>query len=247
MGKALTNPWKRKEVIGDAVLYLGDCLEIMPALPKVDVVITDPPYADRTHKGARTNKVEDAADGYRQGGATLITFPAIDDGRFMAICRACLAVTKRWVIMTCDHRHAALTFDWPEHIRLGVWVKIAPMPQLTGDRPGSGHETILILHNAGKKTWNGGGKPAVWTATVIKDPSQVFVPSQKPIKLIIDIANDFSVRDETILDPLMGGGTTGVACANLGRKFVGIEIDPMRFDIACERITNAYRQERLFA
>jgi DNA modification methylase len=52
---------------------------------------------------------------------------------------------------------------------------------------------------------------------------------------------------ETILDPFMGSGTTGVACANLGRKFIGIEIEPKYFDIACERIEAAYAQMRLFA
>jgi DNA modification methylase len=51
---------------------------------------------------------------------------------------------------------------------------------------------------------------------------------------------------ETILDPFMGSGTTGVACANLGRKFIGIEIEPKYFDIACKRIERAYAQPRLF-
>ena len=51
---------------------------------------------------------------------------------------------------------------------------------------------------------------------------------------------------ETILDPFMGSGTTGVACANLGRKFIGIEIEPKYFDIACRRIEDAYKQPRLF-
>jgi DNA modification methylase len=52
---------------------------------------------------------------------------------------------------------------------------------------------------------------------------------------------------QTILDPFMGSGTTGVACANLGRKFIGIEIERKYFDIACERIAAAYAQGRLFA
>lgn len=71
-------------------------------------------------------------------------------------------------------------------------------------------------------------------------------PAQKPVELICDLllmAKDSS----TVLDMFMGSGTTGVACANLGRKFIGIEIEPKYFDIACERIENAYRQSRLFA
>ena len=70
-------------------------------------------------------------------------------------------------------------------------------------------------------------------------------PTQKPIALMkwcIEQCGDAPV----ILDPFMGSGTTGVACMNLGRKFIGIEIEPKYFDIACERIENAQRQERLF-
>ena len=52
---------------------------------------------------------------------------------------------------------------------------------------------------------------------------------------------------ETVLDPFMGSGTTGVACMKMNRKFIGVEMDPKYFDIACERIENAQRQERLFA
>jgi DNA modification methylase len=52
--------------------------------------------------------------------------------------------------------------------------------------------------------------------------------------------------NETVLDPFMGSGTTGVACANLGRKFIGIEIEEKYFDIACKRIEIAYSQPRLF-
>ena len=56
----------------------------------------------------------------------------------------------------------------------------------------------------------------------------------------------FTNPGETILDPFMGSGTTGVACANLGRKFIGIEIEEKHFDIACHRIADAYKQPRLF-
>jgi adenine-specific DNA-methyltransferase len=72
-------------------------------------------------------------------------------------------------------------------------------------------------------------------------------PTQKPCKLISHIVKVSSRHGQTILDPFMGSGTTGVACANLGRKFIGIEIEPQYFDIACERIENAQRQQRLFA
>lgn len=71
-------------------------------------------------------------------------------------------------------------------------------------------------------------------------------PHQKPTWLVEYFITRLPDAD-TILDPFMGSGTTGVACVNLGRKFIGIEIEPKYFDIACRRIEEAYRQPRLFA
>ncbi len=71
-------------------------------------------------------------------------------------------------------------------------------------------------------------------------------PCPKPIKSWQKLVNRVSRKGETILDPFMGSGTTGVACAKLGRKFIGIEIEPKYFDIACERIQKAYDQPDLF-
>lgn len=218
------------------VIYHGNCREIMATLERVDVVITDPPYADRTHKGALTNKLDNAPKGYRQGGAQLITFDSFTDEVFTAFARQCLGLARRWVVMTCDHRHAALTFDWPEHVRLGAWCKGAPMPQITGDRPGSGHEAVLVLHTPGAKRWNGGGRPGVWHADVLKDPRRVFMPTQKPDKLIKEFVGDFSELGETILDPCMGSGTTLRAAKDLGRLAIGIEIDEARCEIAANRL-----------
>ena len=70
-------------------------------------------------------------------------------------------------------------------------------------------------------------------------------PTQKPVALL-EWCLSFLPAAQTILDPFMGSGTTGVACAKLGRKFIGIEIEPKYFDIACKRIDEAYRQPRLF-
>jgi site-specific DNA-methyltransferase (adenine-specific) len=158
-----------------------------------------------------------------------------------------LGMTKRWVIMTCDHRHAALTLDWKEHVRLGVWVKDNPMPQLTGDRPGSGYESVLMLHNAGKKRWNGGGKAAVWQAASERDPRVVTQPTQKPLNLVLRFVTDFTDHGDTVCDPFMGSGTTGIACIRTGRKFIGIEKDEERFKAACKRIRYELAQGVLFS
>lgn len=216
-------------------LYNDDCLNVLPSI-QADIIITDPPYADRTHKGAMTNRTELSNGDYRQGGRKLVNFECITDAQFILIAKACLKVARRWVVMTCDHRHAALTFDWPEFIRLGAWVKGAPMPQITGDRPGSGHESVLVLHNPGKKRWNGGGRAAVYHATVLKDPSVVIQPTQKPVELISQFVRDFSEEGETVCDPFMGSATTGIACLNLRRKFIGIEQNEERFQGAQQRL-----------
>jgi DNA modification methylase len=73
-------------------------------------------------------------------------------------------------------------------------------------------------------------------------------PCPKPQALMVRLINGLGhKRTQTVLDPFMGSGTTGVACANLGRKFIGIEIEPKYFDLACKRIEMAYAQGRLFA
>lgn len=79
-----------------------------------------------------------------------------------------------------------------------------------------------------------------------KTNAEMAHPTQKPVQLM-QWCLGFLPDADTILDPFMGSGTTGVACVNLGRKFIGIELDPDYFEIACRRISEAYKQPRLFA
>lgn len=76
------------------------------------------------------------------------------------------------------------------------------------------------------------------------NPERITHPTQKPLA-VMEWTLTFT-GGYTIFDPFMGSGTTGVACANMGRKFIGIEIEPKYFDIACRRIERAYAQPRLF-
>lgn len=228
----------RIEVIGDATLYLGDCREILPTLGLVDVVITDPPYSANTHKMAKTNK--------GAGHATkLVTFGALTDAEFDEVAEACLAAARGWVVMTCDYRHAARFYQHPMFVRLGAWVKPNPMPQISGDRPGQGFETVLILH-AGQvaKAWSRGGGSGVWTVPVTNGAE---VPTQKPIALMSAFVSDFTKAGDVVLDPFAGSGTTGVACLQMGRRFIGCEALPQHFDVACRRLEAANKQPRLFA
>lgn len=220
-----------KVEIGDATLYLGDCLEILPTLPKVDAVITDPPYDAMTHDGAI---LDDAID-----------FKPLQSVDLLAA--AVRGVCDKWCVCFCSlemlfEYKRAVGESW---VRAGLWDRVINMPQISGDRPAQGGEGIAIFHAPGKKQWNGGGKAAIYRYAV--ERGQKEHPTQKPSALMQELVGLFSNTGETILDPFMGSGTTGVACANLGRKFIGIEIDKKYFDIACERIDQAQKQKRLFA
>lgn len=220
----------RKVIIGDCELWLGDCREILPLLGKADVCITDPPYSERTRQGARTGK----------GRKKLIDFGALDTDAFLDVTRRMLDHTRRWVVMTCDWLHAAKLEEEEEFplVRVGVWIKPNGAPQFSKDRPGTGWEAVAILHPSGQKHWNGGGQHAVWTVNKVEGQH----PTEKPQQLIRQWVKEFSDPGETVLDPFMGSGTTGVACVKLGRPFIGIECDEKYFNLACRRIEAAYRQ-----
>lgn len=129
-----------------------------------------------------------------------------------------------------------------EFIRAGVWVKPNGMPQYTGDRPAMGWEAVAILHRKGRKRWNGGGSHAVWTVPKVHGNH----PTEKPVALVSEWVRLFTDAGDVVLDPFAGSGTTGVACAKMGRRFIGIERERKHFLTACRRIEEAYKQADLF-
>ncbi len=225
-----------KVEIGDAILYHGDCLEILPDLGEVDAIVTDPPYGERTNKGARTG----------QGNKRLVTYSSLHIQDLQKQIADWVDLAKRWVIVWYDIESIGAMRDAaPEcYVRAGFWRKPDAMPQFTGDRPAMAGEACAIFHRVGKKRWNGGGMPAYWEFHFERD--RYGHPTPKPIGLMEKQVTQFTDIGERILDPYMGSGTTGVACVNLGRKFIGIEIDRKYFDIACSRINAAHGQGRLF-
>jgi len=222
-----------KVTIGNATLYLADCMDVLPTLDAVDHVITDPPYGEVTHKGARTLKHDGA----------LIDFAHISDEQFMQVVDHSLRIALRWVVMTCEWQHAAhLEQSGRPLVRLGVWIKPNGAPQFTGDRPGTGWEAVAILHRQGKKRWNGGGHHAVWNSNIVSGNH----PTEKPVALLSKWIQQFTDVGDTVLDPFMGSGTTGVAALQMGRRFIGIERDTRHFDTACRRIEQAQKQGDMF-
>ena len=234
---------QREVTIGDARLILGDCMDVLPLIGKVDAVITDPPYGESTHTNAKSNRGNGT-------GAKAINFSSLTAGQLSDALAACARLCDRWLVATMEWRHIAHFDQAPpdglELVRFGVWCKTNPMPQISADRPAQGWEGIAYMHarSGVKKAWNGGGTHGNYVGALVTDGAH---PTGKPVPLFAGFVRNFTAPRDAILDPFMGSGTTGVAAIQLGRKFIGIERDERYFEIACKRIEQAVAQGQLFA
>jgi len=208
--------------IGDAVLYHGDCLEILPTLPKVDAVVTDPPYGigyDTSHDKYKNGISRDEANWdvapFNPARIIELGYPTIMWGGNCFSSR--LPDHSGWLC-------------WLKTTRNGAEIRQADM-ELAWTNCIRRSQTFRHL-------WVGAYRDS-------ESGIQNQHPTQKPIA-VMSWCLSLLPKAKTILDPFMGSGTTGVACANLGRKFIGIEIERKYFDIACERIAAAQAQGRLF-
>ena len=198
----------RIETIGAATLYLGDCMDVLPTLGKVDAVITDPPYG-----------IGIAANPVRQSHEKLDWDAAPPSPEVIA---ACVAAGNNAIVWGGNY------FGLPPHQCFLVWDKLQPQDF-----------SLAMVEQA----WTNIRKPAkMYRQSVTSYPKEH--PTQKPEGLM-KWCLAFLPNAVTILDPFMGSGTTGVAAVQMGRKFIGIEREPKYFDIACERIENAQRQEQM--
>jgi len=197
-------------------VYLGDCRTILPMLDAVDHVITDPPYSEQVHEGARTLRDLDTKP---------VTFASTTSLDLAVIAANLSAITARWFVATMAWEHVTDFLREPpcgwEFIRHGVWVKPDGAPQFTGDRPAQGWEAVCIMHRPGKKRWNGGGNRAVWTHNVVRGQH----PTEKPLSLLLELVDLFTDPGDLVLDPFAGSLTTAVACKQLGRRCIAIEMD----------------------
>ncbi len=243
----------RVETIGDATLYLGDCRD---ACGRVDAVVTDPPYDAECHAPGRRllgRRTELRNPRVREINTAGLDFDALDDATAAWLSRHCEANCSGWALTFCQAEAVAA---WRERFgaayrRPMIWVKPDGAPQLSGDRPAMGYESIVCgWFGVGRSRWNGGGRRGVFTFNK-EDPGAKNLghqhPTQKPVGLMCELVNLFTNPGSSILDPFMGSGTTGVAALRLGRKFIGIEIEEKYFDIACRRIEQEAKQPRLFA
>lgn len=213
----MTNPIKREVVIGNARLLLGDCLEILPTLGKVDAVVTDPPYgiADKWKGGFNEKhgwgKAKGESDVRNQWDVEPLNGNAL---------RTILAAADQHVIWGGNY------FDLPPSRCWFVWNK---------------PERGFSLAEA-ELAWTNRDNVVRVVDAPRSEPDRLH-PTQKPVSVMtFSVAKTCGL----VLDPFMGSGTTGVACVKLGRSFICIELHEPYFDIACRRIQDAVDRPDLF-
>ena len=223
---------------GSVRLICGDCFELVRLVEpgSISAVITDPPFSETTQSNAKSNR--GVGHGVKAIDFKAIDFKAIDFKAIDVLLSELSAVCQGWIIANMDWRHIAnLEFNGHEKlelVRFGVWVKTNPMPQISADRPANGWDGIAYLFPKDKKKfWYGGGCHGNWIGPVITDGLH---PTGKPVDMVSSFVTRFTNSGETVLDPFMGSGTTGVAAIRNQRNFIGIEINPHYFEIAKRRI-----------
>jgi site-specific DNA-methyltransferase (adenine-specific) len=215
----------RKEVIGDCELYLGDCRDVLPLLGPVDAVVTDPPYGisygshDRDWSPAGNIANDHSAD----VGQEIIDW----------------AFAHSLDVIAFAHHRYPWRGKWRSWL---AWDK--------GEAVGGGGDTAKCF----KQTWEliqifqKGDLRGSRDGSIIRVPSRRDLltshVTEKPVELLRYLVG--KIWAPTVLDPFMGSGTTGVACVQLGRRFVGIEIEPRYFETACKRVAEASRQPDMF-
>lgn len=215
----------------DIKIYCGDCLEIMPLLVGVDLVLADPPYEKEAHTAMKRTRatIEGRLD------VATIDFEKITEDLRSSV----LKVNCNWAVIFCQAEAVKIYQEMfgKSYRRPMIWVKPDSSPQFSGDRPAMGYESIVCAwRGEGKSRWNSGGKRGVYTYLCTSGRASDH-PTEKPIKLFKEIINDFSLGG-IVLDPFLGSGTTLVACKELKRNGIGIEINPKYCEIAKKRLQN---------
>lgn len=240
-----------KVTIQDATLYYGDCREVMPELVGVDVTVADPPYET-------TSLVWDKlCDGWLElvPSKALWCFGSIAFFMKQAFEGWKYSQEVIWEKHNGSNFHAdrfrrvhevAMMFyrgQWSDlHKNVPKTMDATARAVRRKQRPahmGEIEDSTYVSEDGG---------PRMMRSVIYARSCHGYAqhPTQKPIEILQPLCEYSSAPDGIVLDPFMGAGSTGVACRNLGRKFIGIENQRQYFDIACERIEAAYTQGQLF-
>jgi len=232
----------------------SDCLDPSTGLPSladrsVQHFIMDPPFSERVHRRLGN---EGRSDGGKKRDD--LAFGHLTDELAHAVAEQACRIATRWILIFCDELSfgvwvEAIQAAGGEYVRKGTWVKVAPMPQMSGDRPATGTEEIVIAHaprKSGRMKWNGGGKPAVYRFNPQEAMEDRFHPTQKPLSLMEALVLDFSDHGDLIADPFAGSCATGAAALRHGRRFLGWEMNKTYVDAARVRLAGMREQLSLF-
>lgn len=219
----------RIEVIGDATLYLGDCREILPTLSGVAAALFDPPFGIDYRSGRpRGDKL--------WSGDSIINDETVDarDEAIAALGGLPMLVFGSWKAARPVATRMVLTWDKGPALGMGdlslPWKPSSEEIYVLGSGFVGARDTGAVIYCPPVQSMASNGRQH---------------PNEKPVDLLVRLLR--KLPEGLTCDPFMGSGSTGVACAKLGRAFVGCELDDRYFDIACRRIEAAYRQPRLFS
>lgn len=248
----------RVEQIGDCTLYLADCMDVLPALGEVDWAVTSPPYnLNKAYSdGVTTPQSAKMTEKYERWYDDDLPEPEYQQWQKDVI-TAMLPLVKNSIFY--NHRiryawHGRNKYQPPSMVHHPLdWLRDFPIwCEIIWDRGGTStptgrfgqaHELIYQIGKPSPERYaRSYGLTDVWR---IPPSSQEGHVCAFPLDLVTRCLTVSAVGD-SVLDPFMGSGTTGVACVNLGRAFVGIEKDPDYFDVACQRIQDAVNQPQLF-
>jgi DNA modification methylase len=215
-------PWRRREVIGLATLYLGDCRDIVPTLARPAAVITDPPYGiDYGNAGCFS-----ASHGWRNTREGL----SWDTSRPPTQWLAWLGAAADYVALWGGNYFADAL---PPSMGWLIWDK------------GQTDFSLADVEMAWTNRWQAARRLMLPRAVLVTEGGAH--PTQKPVAVMRFTIDKLRVpAGGVILDPYMGSGSTGVAAVQMRHPFIGIEIEERYFDIACRRIAEAQRQGDLF-
>ena len=225
-------------------LYKGDCLKVMQGIPRgsVDMILTDPPYKLSSDKGGGMMGKHKGGRKFMEEVSAADMIDGIDTSLFLDSCLSLFDIKQKFCgVFTCSTKQVIEYISWAEENNLqygiGVWHKTNPAPLCNFKYLNDVEYWIFIKGNKSKILGSYNTKSMVYTSNINKkDKSEFGHPTCKPVALMEKFITNHSIDGQTILDPFMGSGTTGVACVNTNRNFIGIEIDEKYFNVAKSRI-----------
>ena len=226
-------------------LLQGDCLELIKQVPSnsVDLILIDPPYEisrptnfqSGEETGRDTDRFRISMDfGEWDKNFTGLEVVIKEGYRILRQGGTMICFYDLWKIETLKNLYDSNKF---KQVRFIEWMKTNPVPinskinYLTNAR-----EVAVSAIKGSKPTFNSSYDNGLYSYPICAGKERTIHPTQKPLSLITDLVLKHSNEGDMVLDCFMGSGTTGMACKNTNREFIGMELDEKYFEIACNRI-----------